>query len=339
MDYTTAVILSILLLIGNAFFVGSEFALISARKTQLEPRAAAGSRSAKTALRAMSKVSLMMAGAQFGITVCSIGLGAVAKPAVANAVEGPLVSLGLPSGASDAIAIAVSLVIVVSLHMVLGEMVPKNIAIAKPEGSAMFLGPMLYAVVTILRPIIWTLNTLANLVLRLLRVDVRDEVATTFTRDEVAGLIEESARHGFLEQRERDLLAGALDFVEVRVRDITVPLADVVTVTPDVTPRALQDLCVQTGYSRFPVVEDGSLLGYVHVKDLVALPARKLDEPLRPSYIRDFPEVRDTDTLSHVLATMQRRGVHMVQVNAQGREHGVAMLEDVLERIVGDVVA
>ena len=87
MDYTTAIILSILLLIGNAFFVGSEFALISARKTQLEPRAAAGSRSAKTALRAMSKVSLMMAGAQFGITVCSIGLGAVAKPAVANAVS------------------------------------------------------------------------------------------------------------------------------------------------------------------------------------------------------------------------------------------------------------
>jgi CBS domain containing-hemolysin-like protein len=212
MDYTTAVILSILLLIGNAFFVGSEFALISARKTQLEPRAAAGSRSAKTALRAMSKVSLMMAGAQFGITVCSIGLGAVAKPAVANAVEGPLVALGLPSGASDAIAIAVSLVIVVSLHMVLGEMVPKNIAIARPEGSAMFLGPILFAVVTILRPIIWTLNTLANLVLRLLRVQVRDEVATTFTRDEVAGLIEESTRHGFLEQRERDLLTGALGF-------------------------------------------------------------------------------------------------------------------------------
>lgn len=339
MDYTTAVILSILLLIGNAFFVGSEFALISARKTQLEPRAAAGSRSAKTALRAMSKVSLMMAGAQFGITVCSIGLGAVAKPAVANAVEGPLVSLGLPSGASDAIAIVISLMIVVYLHMVLGEMVPKNIAIARPEGSAMFLGPILFAVVTILRPIIWTLNTLANLVLRLLRVPVRDEVATTFTRDEVAGLIEESTRHGFLEERERALLTGALDFVEVRVRDITLPLAEVVTVTPTVTPRELQGLCVQTGYSRFPVVEKGALLGYVHVKDLVALPARKLDETLRPAYIRDFPKVLDTDTLSHVLATMQRRGVHMVQVNADGHEHGVAMLEDVLERIVGDVVA
>ncbi|MEY2990600.1 MAG: Magnesium and cobalt efflux protein CorC [Actinomycetota bacterium] len=339
MDYTTAIILSILLLVGNAFFVGSEFALISARKTQLEPRAASGSRAAKTALRAMSKVSLMMAGAQFGITVCSIGLGAVAKPAVADAVEGPLLSVGLPSGASDAIAIAISLVIVVSLHMVLGEMVPKNIAIARPEGSAIFLGPLLFAVVTILRPIIWTLNTLANLVLRLLHVKVRDEVATTFTRDEVAGLIEESARHGFLEERERDLLTGALDFVEVRVRDITLPLHDVVTVASNVTPRELQTLCVDTGYSRFPVVEDGRMVGYVHVKDLVSLPARKLDEPLRPSYIRDFPEVRDTDTLSNVLATMQRRGVHMVQVNADGRQHGVAMLEDVLERIVGDVVA
>jgi CBS domain containing-hemolysin-like protein len=339
MNYTTALILSVLLLIGNAFFVGAEFALISARKTQLEPRAAAGSRFAKTTLQAMSKVSLMLAGAQFGITVCSIGLGAVAKPAIANAVQPPLTALGLPAGVSNGVAIAISLLIVVSLHMVLGEMVPKNIAIARPEGSAMFLGPLLYAVVFIVRPIIWTLNALANVVLRLLRVSVRDEVATTFTRDEVAGLIDESARHGFLEERERELLTGALDFSEVRVSDITVSLVDVVTVPPTVTPRSLQDLCVQTGYSRFPVVEGGALLGYVHVKDIAALPARKLDEPLRASYIRDFPQVRDEDSLGDVLATMQRRGVHMVQVVVNGRTEGVAMLEDVLERIVGDVVA
>lgn len=336
----TALILSILLLIGNAFFVGAEFALISVRRTQLEPKAAEGSKVARITLRAMSKVSLMMAGAQLGITACSIGLGAVAKPALATALEGPFAALGLPNGASDVIAFVLALLIVVSLHMVLGEMVPKNIAIAKPKMSALALGPLLFGVVFVLRPIIWLLNATANLVLRVLRVPIRDEVATAFTRDEVAGLIEESAQHGFLDSRERNLLTGALHFADVRVGDIAIPLVQVVSVRPTVTPRELQEWCIRTGYSRFPVVaEDGVMLGYVHVKDLVALPTEKLDLPLQPRWIRDFPHVRDTDSLDDVLETMQRRGVHMVQVDANGRQHGVAMLEDVLETIVGDVVA
>lgn len=336
----TALILSILLLIGNAFFVGAEFALISARRTQLEPKAAEGSKVARITLRAMGQVSLMMAGAQLGITACSIGLGAVAKPALATALEGPFTAMGLPNGASDVIAFALALLIVVSLHMVLGEMVPKNIAIAKPKMSALVLGPLLFAVVIVLRPIIWLLNAAANMVLRALRVPVRDEVATAFTRDEVAGLIEESAQHGFLDSRERNLLAGALQFADVRVGDIAIPLVQVVSVRPNVTPRELQEWCIRTGYSRFPVVaDDGLMVGYVHVKDLVALPAEKLDLPLQPRWIRDFPHVRDTDSLDDVLETMQRRGVHMVQVDANGRQHGVAMLEDVLEKIVGDVVA
>lgn len=336
----TALMLSILLLIGNAFFVGAEFALISVRRTQLEPKAAEGSKVARITLRAMSKVSLMMAGAQLGITACSIGLGAVAKPALATALEGPFTALGLPNGASDVIAFVLALLIVVSLHMVLGEMVPKNIAIAKPKMSALALGPLLFGVVFVLRPIIWLLNATANLVLRVLRVPIRDEVATAFTRDEVAGLIEESAQHGFLDSRERNLLTGALHFADVRVGDIAIPLVQVVSVRPTVTPRELQEWCIRTGYSRFPVVaEDGVMLGYVHVKDLVALPTEKLDLPLQPRWIRDFPHVRDTDSLDDVLETMQRRGVHMVQVDANGRQHGVAMLEDVLETIVGDVVA
>ena len=336
----TALILSVLLLIGNAFFVGAEFALISVRRTQLEPKAAEGSKVARITLRAMSKVSLMMAGAQLGITACSIGLGAVAKPALATALEGPFAALGLPNGASDVIAFVLALLIVVSLHMVLGEMVPKNIAIAKPKMSALALGPLLFGVVFVLRPIIWLLNATANLVLRVLRVPIRDEVATAFTRDEVAGLIEESAQHGFLDSRERNLLTGALHFADVRVGDIAIPLVQMVSVRPTVTPRELQEWCIRTGYSRFPVVaDDGAMMGYVHVKDLVALPTEKLDLPLQPRWIRDFPHVRDTDSLDDVLETMQRRGVHMVQVDANGRQHGVAMLEDVLETIVGDVVA
>jgi CBS domain containing-hemolysin-like protein len=340
MSLGPALVIAVFLLLGNAFFVGAEFALISARRTQIEPRAAAGSRLARTTLRAMERVSLMMAGAQLGITMCSIGLGAVAEPAIAAAFEGPLLALGMPAGANHIVAIALALLIVVSLHMVLGEMVPKNLALAGPERSALILGPLLFGIVTVLRPIIWVLNAAANVILRMLRVPVREEVATTFTRDEVAGLVEESARHGLLDAGERDLLTGALDFADVPVSEIAIPVLRVVSVPPEVTPRELQQWCVRTGFSRFPVVQpDGVIAGYVHVKDLVAIPESKIDLPLQPRWIRDLPAVHPADSLGEVLATMQRRGVHMVQVLASGELQGVAMMEDVLEELVGEVVA
>ncbi len=338
MSFGTAMLIGGLLLVGNAFFVGAEFALISARRTQIEPRVASGSRSARTTLRAMENVSLMMAGAQLGITLCSIGLGAVAKPAVAAVFESAFSAVGIPSAFVNPSSIAASLIIVVSLHMVLGEMVPKNIAIARPERSAMFLGPILFAIATVLRPILWILNSTANLVLRIMRVNVRDEVASAFTRDEVAGMIKESAKHGLLDPSEHELLTGALDFTGVSAGDIAVPIDRLVTVTSESSPFSLQDACVRTGYSRFPVVSEiGSLEGYVHVKDLVSIGQPQLGMPLEHRWIRDMPQVSAGDSLGEVLATMQRRGVHMVQVREGNELRGVAMMEDALEKLVGEV--
>jgi len=340
MSLGPSVLIAIILLLGNAFFVGAEFALISARRTQIEPKAAKGSRSAKVTLRAMSQVSLMMAGAQLGITLCSIGLGAVAKPAVADALQTPFEAIGMPVGLIDPVAVALSLIIVVSLHMVLGEMVPKNVALSRPQRSALFLGPALYSIVIILRPILWLLNTAANAVLRLLRVNVRDEVASTFTRDQVAGLVAESAKHGLLDRDEQALLAGALDFAELPVNEVAVPIIELVSVSTSATPRDLQDWCVRTGYSRFPVLDGGGgVLGYVHVKDLVAIAESKLDLPIQPRWIRVMPQVASTDRLKDVLATMQRRGVHMVHVRGQDDRSSIAMMEDVLEKLVGEVAA
>lgn len=342
MDTGTAAVVALLLLVGNAFFVGAEFALISARRTQLEPLAAQGSQSARITLRAMERVSLMMAGAQLGITLCSIGLGAVAKPAVADALTPPLTSVGLPMSAVDTIAYAISLIIVVFLHMVFGEMVPKNISLTLPDRAALILGPPLYALVWVLRPVMWTLNQTANLVLRAVRVPIRDEVATVFTRDEVAGLIDESRRHGLIDDPERDLLSGALDFVEVRAADVAVPLESLVTVPADSTPRQLERLSDASGHSRFPVTGPaGEILGYVHVKDVVVLPARRMDAPIQSHLIRALPEVQYDDSLRDVLATMQRRGVHVVRVADQQSSAtvGLAMMEDVLEELVGNVAS
>ncbi len=184
MSDTTALLVAVLLLAGNAFFVGAEIALVSVRRAQVEPHAEAGSPRARTTLRAMSKVSLMMAGAQLGITVCSLGLGATAEPALAHLIEPLFASLGVPEAWVHPVAFTLALSVVVVIHMVLGEMVPKNIALAVPDRTALALGPPLYAVVTLLRPVIWTLNQGANLVLRLLGVQPRDEVAAGADRSE-----------------------------------------------------------------------------------------------------------------------------------------------------------
>src|SRR5690606_21592005 len=194
-DYT-ALILAVVLLAANAFFVGAEFALISARRSQIEPRAAAGSRVARTTLRAMEQVSLVMAGAQLGITICSLGLGAVGEPAVAHLIQPGLDALGVPEGLVHPIAFVIAMTIVVYLHVVLGEMVPKNIAIAGPERSALVLGPPMMVVVSVLRPLILLINACANAILRLMRIEPKDEVSSTYTREQVAALVEESRGEG-----------------------------------------------------------------------------------------------------------------------------------------------
>lgn len=335
-----AITLAVLLLLGNAFFVGAEFALISARRTQIEPRAASGSRAARTTLRAMEQVSLMMAGAQLGITACSLGLGALGEPAVAHLLEGPLHTLGVPDAFLHPIAFAIALAIVVYLHMVIGEMVPKNIALAGPERSALILGPALFAIVSILRPLILLLNEIANIVLRLLRVQPREEVASTFTRDEVAAFVGQSKREGLLDDYEHALLTGALGFTDRTVSAVTLPIAEVITVPQEATPAEVEQLCATTGYSRFPIRDgDGDVTGYVHTKDLLDLDPHEKDHPLSSRTIRPLPSLTERQPLHAALPLMQNRGAHLARVtDAQtGRLLGIATLEDILEILVGEV--
>ena len=341
MGELTAIVIAVLLLLGNAFFVGAEFALISARRTQIEPRAEAGSAAARLTLRAMEKVSLMMAGAQLGITMCSLGLGAIGEPAVAHLLEPGFERLGIPEEVLHPLAFAVALTIVVAFHMVLGEMVPKNIAIAGPERSALLLGPALYAVVIALKPLIVLLNWVANIVLRALRVTPQDEVASTFTADEVAGFIAESRRQGLLDEGEHELLAGALELAVARVGAVALPLDQLATVPAGVTVAELDDLCGRTGFSRVPVVDDsGELRGYAHLKDLLDTPPDRLELPLPDQAVRPLVTVSSDATLRDALAAMQARGAHLALVvdPQESAVIGVAMLEDVIEELVGEVV-
>jgi len=334
-----AVVLTVVLLGLNAFFVGAEFALVSARRSQIEPRAREGSRVARTTLRAMENVSLMMAGAQLGITVCSVLLGAVGEPAVAHLLEPGFDALGVPHDLVHPIAFVIALGIVVALHVVLGEMVPKNIAIAGPDRAALVLGPPLLGIVTVLKPVIVVLNAVANAVLRLMRVEPKDEISSSFTREEVAALVEESHGEGMIEADEYDRLAGALGFTEKTVRAVLMPADTLSTVRRGSTAADVEALCAATGFSRFPVESDtGELMGYLHIKDVLEPDEERRLRPVEDKWIRPFAPVTPDDLLHDALEQLQRRGAHMARVvDATGQTVGLATLEDVIEELIGEI--
>lgn len=339
MSTPVALLLGILLLAGNAFFVGAEFALVSARRTQIEPRAQRGSRLARSTLRAMERVSLVMAGAQFGITVCSLGLGAIAEPALAHLLEPVAEALRIPHGAVHPVAFTIALAIVVFLHVVLGEMVPKNLALAGPERAALVFGAPMLLLVGALRPVVLGLNATANGILRLLRIEPQDEVVSSFTREQVEALVDESRAEGLLEQQEYERLSGALGFTARTVADVLLPRDQVQTVPRGARATEVEAVCAETGFSRFPVQQpDGTLVGYLHIKDVIGPDPHGRAHVVEDRWIRPFATVRPTDALVEALHTLQAKGAHMARVvDESGTVLGVATLEDVLEELVGEI--
>jgi CBS domain containing-hemolysin-like protein len=325
----------VVLLLGNAFFVAAEFALVSTRADQIEPRAEAGSGRAVKTLAAMRNVSEMMAGAQLGITLCSLGLGAVGEPAIAHLIEVPLEAAHVPEGLLHPIALTLALALVTVLHMVLGEMVPKNITLAGPDRAALALGPPLAALVRLLRPFIWFFNTLANAFVRLFGVQPTDEVAASFDQAQIASMVVQSQREGRLGSEVGELAAGALTFEQHEIDAVLLPIDDVVTVPRSTTPRQLEAVVAEHGFSRYPVRDEQELLGFVHVKDVLDAEAR--DRPIADEHVTPFVEFSAGAALPEVLATMRREGTHLGRVVVEGRTTGLVALEDVLEQLIGDV--
>ncbi|GAA1619061.1 MULTISPECIES: hemolysin family protein [Brevibacterium] len=326
----------VVLLLGNAFFVASEFAIVAAKRSQVEPRAAAGSGAAKTALYAMEHVSLMLAICQLGITVCSLLLGNVSEPAIHHLLAGPLAGLGIPESAASTISFILSLGIVTYLHVVIGEMVPKNIALATSGRAVMLLAPPLVFLARIFGFVIKPLNGLANAVLRLIGIQPRDEVNEAFTIEQVESIVAESKREGLLND-ETGLLKGALEFSDKTAADIMVPMSDLITISAEVTPDELVTLVGRTGYSRYFVVdEDGYPGHYLHIKDV--LYSERDTEPVPAKRFRPLFTVMADDEVEEALAQMQKVGIHVARVlDADGEVLGVLFLEDVLEELVGEV--
>ncbi len=333
-----ALSLALLLLVGNAFFVGGEFSIMAARRSQIEPLAAGGSRRARTTLVAMESISAMLATAQLGVTVCSLGLGAVAEPAIAHLLEDGFERVHVPEQLLHPVSFTLALTLVVYLHVVVGEMVPKNLAIAGPDRAALLLAPPLVWLSRALSPVIRLLNGFANGSLRLVGVTTKDEVTSAFTAEEVQSIVTESQREGLLVDGQ-ELVRGALEFSERDAGDVAVPVADLVCVGDGTTPAEVERLVSRTGFSRFPVLDaGGELAGYLHLKDVLYADDERYDEPVPAKRVRSLVTVGAADEVEDVLAAMQRSGAHLARVvGADGRVGGVVFLEDVLEELVGEV--
>ncbi|MFJ2261104.1 hemolysin family protein [Streptomyces sp. NPDC087844] len=320
-------------LVVNAFFVAAEFALISVRRSQIEPYAEAGDRRARGVIWGLEHVSALMAAAQLGITLCTLILGVVAEPAIAHLLEPVFHAVGLSSGTGHAISFVIALAVATYLHMLLGEMVPKNIALAEPVRTALLLGPPLVALSRALRPVIFTVNAFANWLLKLLRVEIRDEVSATFSDTELARLVKDSSEAGLIDDRAQERLHDALELGRRPVRDVVLPRESVVYARVGVTPEQLEALSVESGFSRFPVVDDGlRIVGYLHVKD--ALDAMPRDLPFQVRDMRSIARVRENTPLDDVLTAMRRGRTHLAAVlGADGRLAGMVTMEDVLREL------
>lgn len=338
MSIETGLLAVLLLLLGNAFFVGAEFSLVSVRRSAIEPLAAAGSKKALATLRALENVSFLMAGAQLGITLCSLALGAIAEPIIARLLDAPLHSLHVAEHLLHPVSFVIALLVTVFLHVVIGEMVPKNIALARPERLALVLAPMLVLVVRLLKPVVHTLNVIANGVLRLANVSVQTEVASTYTRDEMADLVKESRKGGFLSEDNEHLLSGALSFDAQTVRDIAIPPENVIMVEQKVTPAQIEELAASTGFSRFPMTDKaGKLIGYVHLKDNIKADHESRHQPLSAKSVRPLSTVQANQSIRMALKTMQHSGSHLAVVISGQKIIGIVTLEDVLEELVGEM--
>ncbi|MEU6982113.1 hemolysin family protein [Streptomyces sp. NPDC046324] len=324
-----------LTLLTNAFFVGGEFSLISVRRSQIEPLAREGDRRARMTLWGLEHVSAMMATAQLGITASSLVLGAVAEPAIAHLLEPVFEATHVPHTLVHPIAFVIALTLATYAHMLIGEMVPKNIALAAPVRTALLLGPPLVALTRALKPVVFGINAFANALLRLLRVEPKDEVSSVFTDDELARMVQDTSEAGLLSPADSERLRDALELGTRPVGEILVPAARMVTVDHRITPAALERAAARSGYSRFPVTgPTGAVLGYLHIKDTLGVVDR--GKPFPRTAFHAVTRVRIDTPLDDTLTALRAADSHLAAVTGEaGAVLGYVTMEDVLEELVG----
>jgi CBS domain containing-hemolysin-like protein len=325
--------LSVLLLVANAFFVAAEFAVVSAKRHRLEVAAAFGGPSARAAVRNSRELSLGLAGAQLGITLATLGLGALAKPAVADLLEPLLQLTPLPEAMAGVIATVLAVAVVVFLHMVVGEMAPKSWAISHPERSAILLGLPFRMFTTATRWLLQSLNGVANALLGIWKVAPVDDATVVQGPAELRLLLGASREHGLLEAADEELLRSVLDLSATPVYAVTLPLPDVVSVSLEARAADVERRSRESGRSRLVVLgAAGTPTGLVHVRDAVlSAPDTPVAQLSYATTVLD-PHASVVDAIGRMRAD---RAQLALVAGPDGTVTGITALEDLLERVLG----
>lgn len=334
-----ALLIAVLLLALNGFFVAAEFALVASKRYRLEQAAASGGRAAWAALEGSRELSLMLAGAQLGITICTLGLGALAEPAIEHLVSPVLVAVGVPAAASHAVALLFALALVTFLHLVVGEMAPKSWAITDPERSALLLALPFRAFARVARPALAALNGLANATLRLARVQPQDQLAQAHGPEELRMLLEQSRAHGLLAADQHEMLTSMLQLQATTVADVMEPVDRIVSVRGTDTAERIEEVCRRSGRSRLAVLDrPGEVIGVVHVREAVRATTAGRQVTAADLMGPAFTLSADA-TVTEAVAAMRADQAQLALVTngaGTGRPVGFVALEDLLEEVIGE---
>ncbi|MFF5052530.1 hemolysin family protein [Micromonospora sp. NPDC000663] len=330
---------SVILLALNGFFVAAEFALVASKRYRLEQAAANGGRAARAALDGVRELSLMLAGAQLGITLCTLGLGALAEPAIEHLLSPLLHAVGLPDAASHLIALIFALGVVTFLHLVVGEMAPKSWAITDAERSATLLALPFRAFARVSRPVLSALNALANAILRLFGVNQQDQLAQVHGPDELRILLEQSREHGLLGAEQHQLLTSMLELQGTSVAQVMEPFATMVTVRRDDPAQRIEEVSRDSGRSRLAVLDEGGdVCGLVHVREAVRVVTTGRAATAGELMTQAFT-LPATSSVTEAVAAMRARQSQLALVRNGGgpaRPIGFVALEDLLEEVIGE---
>lgn len=331
---------SILLVVVNGIFVAAEFSLLASTRGRVEELAEGGAATARVALRSMASLGTTLAGTQLGVTIASLALGSVAEPAIGAVFSSLFTTLRVPSGVISGLSLVFALSVVVFMHLLIGEMIPKSVALSAPERTLLALVIPIRGFVMIFRPVIWMLNQMARGIVKLFGVTPADELRSAHTAAEISVMLEESQREGLIEDDEQTMLAGALAFVERSVADVMVPRDRIRSVAATESVANVEEVIRETGHSRVLVdgARPGSLAGFVHVKDLLALSDDEQAGTLPRSLIRLTFSVSCTEELGPLLVRMRATQRHLaIVIDDQRTAIGLVTLEDIIESIVGDI--
>lgn len=330
----------ILLTIGTGFFVASEFALVSLDRADLEARRDAGESGFTSAIRALTRTSTHLSSAQLGITITTLLTGWLMEPAIGRLLAPVLSGWGFSTGAADASSVVVAIVLATFLSMIVGELAPKNLALAIPRRVVKVVAPFQLAFTWLFAPFVGFLVALSNLIVRAFGIEPKEELSSARTAEELASAVRHSSMHGSLEEDTATLLGKALSFTNHEAQDIMTPRTRVATVRIGDSADDVIALTRTTGYSRFPVIDDDvdDVVGIVHVKHAVAVPREKRAEVPVGALQGEALRVPETMHLDVLLGELRKGGYQMsIVVDEYGGTAGIATLEDLIEELIGEV--